>query len=168
MTLERNCRTRTNAITHNCLVTLDQKLTFVRQINLLCGSCYYQLRQLRVVSLSPAAASTLVHAFVISRLDYCSEIYERLPTCRLKCLDRVLRTSARLLGRMGTLLLHCYYSVSYLIALFIPGGVAGPPNADCYPTAPSLLCGWSDGLEWSTGCAAFDASSPLSSFSLLS
>src|SRR6218665_1412261 len=30
----------------------------------------------------------------------------------------------------GTLLLHCYYSASYLIALFCPGGVAGPSNAD--------------------------------------
>jgi len=52
------------------------------------------------------------------------------------------------------------------MTLFCPGGVAGPPNTDCYPTAPSLLCGWSDGLEWSTGCAASDASDPLCSFSL--
>ena len=51
-------------------------------------------------SLSPAAVSTLVHAFVVSRLDYCSVIYEGLPTCRVKCLDRVLRTAARLVGRM--------------------------------------------------------------------
>ena len=48
----------------------------------------------------------------------------------------------------------------------LPSGVAGPPYTDCYPTAQSLLCGWSDGLEWSTGCAASDASSPLGSFSL--
>src|SRR6218665_3431097 len=41
---------------------------------------------------------------------------------------------------------YYYYSASCLIALFCPGGVAGPPNADCYPTVPSLLCGWSDGL----------------------
>src|SRR6218665_3115414 len=83
-------------------VTLDQELTFVRHINLLCRSCYYQLRQLRVVSrsLSPVAASTLVHAFVVSRLDYCSAIYEGLPTCRVKFLDRVLRTAARLGGRI--------------------------------------------------------------------
>src|SRR6218665_447403 len=83
-------------------VTLDQELTFVRHINLLCHSCYYQLRQLRVVSRSlyPAAASTLVHAFVVSRLDYCSVIYEGLPACRLKCLDRVLRTAAHLVGRI--------------------------------------------------------------------
>src|SRR6218665_921646 len=94
----------------------------------------------------------------------------RLPTCRLKCLDRVLRMAARLLGHIpgfgqvsgvyvgcpslallptvhclphlcvgsalhrgtspiqspGTLLLHCYYSALYLIALFCPGGVASP------------------------------------------
>src|SRR6218665_1673476 len=81
-------------------VTLDHELTFVRHINILCRSCYYQLRQLRVVSrsLSPAAASTLVHAFVVSRLDYCSAIYEGLPICRLKYRMnyRVLRTAARL------------------------------------------------------------------------
>jgi len=39
-------------------------------------------------------------------------------------------------------------TASYFIALFCPGGVAGLPNADCcYPTAASLLCGWSVGLE---------------------
>src|SRR6218665_994443 len=70
--------------------------------NLLCCSCYYQLRQLRVVSrsLSSPAASTLVHAFVVSRLDYCRAVYEGLPICRLKCLDRVLRTADRLVGRI--------------------------------------------------------------------
>ena len=78
--------------------------TFVRHINLLCRSCYYQLRQLRMAglsrSLSPAAASTLVHASVVSRLDYCSVIYEELETCRLKYLDRVPRTAARLVGHI--------------------------------------------------------------------
>src|SRR6218665_1042845 len=51
-------------------------------------------------SLSPAVASTLVRAFVISRLDYCRAIYEGLPSCRVKCLDMVLRTAARLVGRI--------------------------------------------------------------------
>jgi len=55
---------------------------------------------------------------------------------------------------------NCYNSASYVIALFCPGRVAGPPNADCYPTALSLLCGWSP------GCAASDDSGPLCSFSL--
>src|SRR6218665_695991 len=81
---------------HDLGVTLDQERTFVQHINLLCRSCYYQLRQIRVVSRSlfSAAASTLIHCFVVSRLDYCSAICERLSTCRCKCLDRVLRKAA--------------------------------------------------------------------------
>jgi len=54
-------------------------------INLLCRSCYYQLRQLEVIScsLTPSAVSTLVRAFVVSRLDYCSTLYHGLPACRI-------------------------------------------------------------------------------------
>src|SRR6218665_3818195 len=84
------------------MVSIVISIVLISSANLLCRRCYYQLRQLRVVSrsLSPAAASTLVHAFVVSCLDYCSAIYEGLPTCRVKCLDRVLRTAARLVGRI--------------------------------------------------------------------
>src|SRR6218665_1022524 len=179
-------------------VTLDQQLTFFRHINLLCRSCHYQLRQLMVVSrsLSQAAASTLVHAFVVSRLDYCSAVSEGLPICRLKCLDRVLRTAARLVGRIPKFgrvsaymrdVLHwlpypqrIVYRVAALVRRCMEGlappylreqccltvTIIGrrislrssaqaqllvPPFTDCYPTAPRLLCGWSDGLEWSPG-----------------
>ena len=72
-------------------VTLDQKLTFTQHINLLCRSCYYQLRQLKVISrsLTPSAASTLVHAFVVSRLDYCGTLYHGLPACRIGSLKKI-------------------------------------------------------------------------------
>ena len=81
---------------------MDQELTFTRHINLLCRSCYYQLRQLRVVlrSLTFNAALTLIHSFVVSRLDYCSALYVGLPVTRVGCLDRVLRSAARLVGRI--------------------------------------------------------------------
>src|SRR6218665_3613601 len=64
--------------------------------------CYYQLRVLKVISRSliPSAASTLVHAFVVSRLDHCSTLYHGLPDCRIGSLNRVLRTVARLVGRI--------------------------------------------------------------------
>src|SRR6218665_368955 len=42
--------------------------------------------------------ATLVHAFVANRLDYCSSLYAGLPACGLGCLDRVLRSAARLIG----------------------------------------------------------------------
>jgi len=48
--------------------------------------------------LTPSAASTLVHAFVVSRLDYCGTLYHGLPACRTGSLNRVLRTAAQLVG----------------------------------------------------------------------
>src|SRR6218665_3594954 len=47
-------------------VILDQELSFAEHITALTRSCYYHLRQLRVVSrsLSSSSASTLVHAFI--------------------------------------------------------------------------------------------------------
>src|SRR6218665_3411969 len=84
-------------------VTLDQELTLAPHIHSLCRACYYQLRQLRTVSrsLTSTAAATLVHSFVTSRLDYCSSLYIGLPATRLNCLNRVLRSAARLIGRVS-------------------------------------------------------------------
>src|SRR6218665_2309673 len=57
-------------------VILDQELSFAEHITALTRSCYYHLRQLRVVSrsLSSSSASTLVHAFIANRLYYCSSL----------------------------------------------------------------------------------------------
>ena len=67
------------------------------------SACYYQLRQLRTVSrsLTSNAAATLANSFVSSRLDYCSSFYICIPATRLNCLDRVLRSVARLIGRVS-------------------------------------------------------------------
>src|SRR6218665_3686456 len=83
-------------------VLLDQELTFAPNLHRLSRDCYYQLRQLRTVarSLRASAATTLVHAFITSRLDYCSTLYTGLPTCRLSCLERVMRSAARLIGKI--------------------------------------------------------------------
>src|SRR6218665_262565 len=81
-------------------VTMGCQLTFATHINLLSRDCFYQLRQLRTVtrSLTPSATSTLVHAFVANRLDYCCSFYAGLPACRLGSFDRVLSSAARLIG----------------------------------------------------------------------
>src|SRR6218665_3317419 len=62
--------------------------------------CYYQLRQLCVMSrsLTSTATATLVHAFVTFWLDYCSTLYAGLPAVHLGCLEQVIRTAARLIG----------------------------------------------------------------------
>lgn len=83
-------------------VTLDRELTFAPHINLLSRDCFYQLRQLRTVarSLTVSATSTLIHAFITNRLDYCCSPYVGLPAGRLGCLDRILRSAARLIGHI--------------------------------------------------------------------
>lgn len=81
-------------------VILDQELSFAEHISSLTRSCFYQLRQLRVVSrsLSSSSTATLVHAFILNRLDYCSSLCLGLPYVRLRPLDGVLRAAARLIG----------------------------------------------------------------------
>src|SRR6218665_124482 len=81
-------------------VLLDSELTFSHHIDQVCRSCYYQLRQLRVIarSLTFNAAVSLVHVFVFSRLDYCSSIFAGLPGVRMEKLRRVHRTAARRIG----------------------------------------------------------------------
>src|SRR6218665_648311 len=56
-------------------------------------------KKLRTVSRS--LTSTLVHSFVTSRLDYCSTLYIGIPATRLNCLDHVLRSASRLIGRVS-------------------------------------------------------------------
>src|SRR6218665_692332 len=47
---------------------------------------------------STSTSATLVHASVTPRRDYCSTLYVGLPAVRLGCLERVIRTAARLIG----------------------------------------------------------------------
>src|SRR6218665_3376835 len=130
-------------------LTLDQQLTFAPHINRLCRDCYYQLRQLGVISrsLTSTATATLVHAFVTSRLDYCSTLYVGLPAVSLGCLERVIRTAARLIGgilRTGHVsaykldVLHwlpLQQRIIFCIGLEVyPGSCSGLP-----PTLKSLL-----------------------------
>ena len=66
------------ATVHDLGVLLDQKLTFAPHLHRLSRDCYYELRQLRTVarSLMASVATTLVHAFITLRLDYCSTLYK--------------------------------------------------------------------------------------------
>ena len=62
-------------------LTLDQELSFSDYLNLVTRSCYYQLRQLRVVvrSFSHDAAVVLEHTFVTSRIDNSCSVLAGLP-----------------------------------------------------------------------------------------
>src|SRR6218665_344110 len=73
-------------------LTLHQELNFPDNVNLITRSCYYQLRQLRVVmrSLSHDAAAVRVHAFVTSRIYHSCSVVVGHPLGLIGRLDRVL------------------------------------------------------------------------------
>ena len=82
----------------NLGVNIDSQLSMDVHVAAVCRSGYYQLRQLRPLtrSLSAAAAETVVHAFIASRLDYCNALLYGVSD-RLMCrLQSVQIAAARL------------------------------------------------------------------------
>ena len=80
---------------------VDGELTMANPISHLTRTCFYQLRQLRVVRRSlttvTATAHSLIRALVHSRLDYnCNGTLAGLPQYQLNKLQSILRASARL------------------------------------------------------------------------
>ena len=84
-----------------CLgVVVDRELTFAAHTRRLAARCFYQLRQLRVVRrmLSTEAAKTLVHAFIVSRIDYCNSVLAGVSGVHLNKLQSVMNAAARLIA----------------------------------------------------------------------
>jgi hypothetical protein len=83
-------------------VTLDSSLTFAEHISTLTRSCYFQLRRLRAIrrSTMPTVFTSIVHAFICSRVDYCNSLLLGLPMLRLNPLQSVLNAAARLIARI--------------------------------------------------------------------
>ena len=67
-----------------------------------CRSGFYQIRQLRIIrrNLTFKTAATLVHAFVISRIDYCNAVLSGITKQQLDRVQKLLNTAARLLLRI--------------------------------------------------------------------
>ena len=91
------------------------------------------------------AAATLVHAFVTSRLDHCYSVLVGLPLTLTACLDRVLRSAARLIGVSLNMPLSHVICVTHYIGF--PFGSLSFTELLCYSVAlssrrcPSLLAG---------------------------
>src|SRR5688572_22524365 len=86
VTLER--RSTKSLVFRNMLTCLREAVTTSSASCVLCSA------------LSHDAAVVLVHAFVTSRVDNCSSILAGLLSGLISRLDRVLRSAARLIGRI--------------------------------------------------------------------
>ena len=82
-------------------VLVDGQLSMADHVASLCRSCFFQLRQLRLVrsSLTDDSAKTLVHAFVSSRLDYCNSVLHGVSGRLLRKLQTVQNAAARVVTR---------------------------------------------------------------------
>jgi len=82
------------------VVTLDNFLSMVPHITAACKSSFFHLRRITKVRgfLNTEPTKTLVHAFVASKVDYCSSLlYMAFPIIYYKLrLQRVLNCAARI------------------------------------------------------------------------
>jgi len=63
----------------------DSNLNLREHINMTCRTAYFHLNNIRRIRkyLSDQSAQTLVHAFIIGRLDYCNSLVYGLPSVHL-------------------------------------------------------------------------------------
>ena len=78
-------------------VILDKHMTFDDQIDHVCKSSINHLRNLFRIRryLDVNAASTVIHAFITTRLDYCNHLYIGLPKYKVEKLQKIQNIAAR-------------------------------------------------------------------------
>ena len=86
------------SVIKNLGVTLDSHLTFVPHVNNICRALsrsFHSIGRIRKY-LSQADTERIVHAFVLSKLDYCNSLLYGLPSREIEKLQRLQNTAARL------------------------------------------------------------------------
>ena len=70
-------------------------------ITQVCRVAYMHLSNVRKIRNMLEAASQLIHAFIISRIDYCNSILYGIPDTVLSDLQRIQNSAARILTKFG-------------------------------------------------------------------
>jgi len=119
-------------------VSISTDLTFDQHVTSVSGQCFYQLRQLRSVrqSLDTESISTLIRAFVSSRVDYCCSLLIGSPRSVTDKLQRVLSAAT-----------PCYNQHQEIWKRVITDTASRPSLAGCY---------WTDSVP--SGCNSISVS----------
>ena len=82
----------------NLGVIIDEGLSLKPHIASLVKSCRFYIHELWKIRkyLTAETTKTIVHATIISRIDYCNSLYINLPDSYIDPLEKVLREAARL------------------------------------------------------------------------
>ena len=83
-------------------VVFYQYLTFHDHISGICKSTHFRLRGIGIIRNLRAfdATAQLIHALIISRLDFCNSIFYNLPNKQIERLQRIQNQAARMLKRI--------------------------------------------------------------------
>ena len=82
----------------NLGINIDESLSLEQHIMDVVKSCGYFIHELWQIRpyLTPESAKKIVHATIISRLDYCNSLYINLPLSQINRLQKVMNEAARL------------------------------------------------------------------------
>ena len=82
-------------------VTFDQFPNFDDHITAICRSTYFHIRNIEKIRnlLSYNACSTIIHALISCRLDYCNSLLYIVPTHKTDRLQRLQNQCARMLTK---------------------------------------------------------------------
>ena len=85
----------------NLGIIFDREISFNYQINQLCRTSFFLLRNLFKIRkyLADEATSKVVHAFVTTKLEYCNHLYFGLPKYQVNKMQRVQNTVVQLVTR---------------------------------------------------------------------
>jgi len=82
---------------------IDQELSMEQHINKVTRNCFFQIQRLKQVRriLGPEITTSLITAFVTSRLDNCNSVLAGLLKLTIAPLQRVQNAAARLITGIG-------------------------------------------------------------------
>ena len=82
----------------NLGVHIDSHFSLNVHVTNVIKSCYISLRNINSIRpyLTQAAAETVVHAFISSRLDFCNSLFIGLPAYTIKRLQKIQNAAAKL------------------------------------------------------------------------
>ena len=89
-------------VARNLGTWFDSNLNLQEQIHKTCKSGFFHLYNIRRIRkyLSQESARTLVHAFIIGRIDYCNSLLFGLPSTHLLKLQRLQNAAIRLISNV--------------------------------------------------------------------
>ena len=86
----------TKPVVRNLGSWFDSQLSMYIHVSELCSQAFFHLHNISRIRkfLSPVETKSLVHAFVTSRVDYCTSLLYGLPASQLNKVQRVLNAAA--------------------------------------------------------------------------